>query len=504
MEPLDMESLLLGLDCGLTATKAVVFDMDGRERGKAVARSPHFSSHPRWVERDMDALWDDCVDVIAGAIKEAGASPGDIAGVGVTGHGDGVYLVDSEHRPVRPAILSLDSRAFEWVERWRASGAADEVLRLTGVRAWAGSPAALLSWLRLNEPEALSRARYCLSCKDWVKLKLTSTVTTDLTEANWSCNDVRTQEYSPAALRLYGLEELARLLPPVVDSCVVVGGVTAEASADTGLVVGTRVVAGLHDIDASAIGNGATQPRRLAVIAGSFSINAVISSAPAVDPRWSCHSFVTRGRWLNSAFSPASSANLEWFVREVCHEQDFDFAGREVSAVLDHRREVWFMPFLYGSPISDNASAAFVGLRGWHGRGEMLRALFEGVVFNHKMHVDALTSVLQISDARLAGGGSRSPVWCQMFADALGLSVAVAAAPEAGALGAAACAGVGVGAFATLEQGVDRMVRVVATYEPTAAGAESLRDGYEKYLELTRLLVPCWNAISPAQQISWH
>lgn len=495
-----MGFLLLGLDCGTTATKAVVFDLEGRELGTAVAPSRHVSPHPRWVERDMDDLWGDCVEVIAGAIREAAASTVDIVGVGVTGHGDGVYLVDGAHRPVRPAILSLDSRALELVEGWRANGVADEALRLTGLRPWPGSPVALLSWLRVNEPEALSRARYCLSCKDWVKLRLTGNVTTDFTEANWYLNDFRTQDYSPAALRLYGLEGLARLRPHVADSCVVVGGVTKEASAKTGLAVGTPVVAGLHDIDASAIGNGATQPRQLAIIAGSFSINEVISSAPAVDPRWSCHNFVNRGQWLNSAFSPASSANLEWFVREVCREQGFDFASREVSAILDRRREVWFMPFLYGSPIAHNSSAAFIGLRGWHGRAEMLRALFEGVVFNHKMHVEALMSALQISDARLAGGGSRSPVWCQMFADALELPVAVAAAGEAGALGAAACAGVGVGAFATLEQAVDQMVRVAATYEPNAGGAESLRDGYEKYLELTRLLVPCWNAISPAQQ----
>jgi L-xylulokinase len=490
-----MAPLLLGLDCGLSATKAVLFGADGTERGKAVVRTAHSSLRPHWVERDMDVFWLDCARVIAAAIDDAGANAKDIVCVGLTGHGDGVYLVDEQYRPVRPAILSLDSRAVDIVDHWRSTGIEPDLLRVTGQRPWPGSPAALLAWLKVNEPAPLDRARFLLSCKDWVKLRLTGRVSTDPTEANPSFCDVTTQTYSAQALCLFGLETSERLLPGVIESYAVAGEVTMEAAAQTGLFAGTPVVSGLHDTDACAVANGCIEPGRLLIIAGTWGVNETISRRPEVDPRWSCRNFIAKGRWMNSARSPASTTNLDWFMREILREPNFESIDEEVAISLAAPREVWFTPFLYGSPLGEDASAGFVGLRGWHQRADLLRALFEGVVFNHKMHVDALTSVFSISDAWLTGGGSRSQVWCQMFADALGMPVSVSASGEAGALGAAVCAGVGVGLFPTLESGVDQMVHVAATYEPTSAGGASLRDGYEKYRKLIRTLVPFWNGL---------
>jgi L-xylulokinase len=491
-----MAPLLLGLDCGLSATKAVLFGVDGEEQGKAVVKTTHSSPRPHWVERDMDVFWLDCTRAISAAIEDAGANAKDIVCVGLTGHGDGVYLVDEQYRPVRPAIVSLDSRAVDIVEHWRSMGIVSDLLRVTGQRPWPGSPAALLAWLKVNEPEPLGRARFLLSCKDWVKLRLTDRVSTDPTEANPSFCDVTTQTYSVEALRLFGLETSEPLLPGVIESCGVAGEVTMQAAAQTGLSPGTPVVSGLHDTDACAVANGCIEPGRLMIIAGTFSINETVSRHPVVDPRWSCRNFIAKGRWMNSARSPASTTNLDWFVREILREPSFHSIDEEVAAAVASPRDVWFTPFLYGSPLGDDTSAGFVGLRGWHRRADMLRALFEGVVFNHKMHVDALTSVFSISDAWLTGGGSRSQVWCQMFADALGMPVSVSASGEAGALGAAACAGVGVGLFPTIESGIDRMLHVAATYEPTSAGEASLRDGYEKYRELIRALGPFWTEVS--------
>lgn len=497
-----MESYLLGLDCGLTMTKAVVFDRNGVERGQASVRIPHDSPLPRWVERDMDELWHQSAGVIRRAIELAGVRSETIAGVGVTGHGDGIYLVDADGSPVRPAILSMDSRAFAILDRWRAAGVMDQALALTGQVPWPATPAALLTWLRTNEPRALAKASVALGCKDWLKLRLTGVATTDPTEASLSFTDVRTQAYSSAALDLYGLADCERLLPQVVDSPAVAGTVTSRAAAETGLPVGTPVVSGLHDVDACAIGTGCTGPGRLSVIAGSFSINQTISDHPVVDARWSCRNFGTPGRWMNMAVSPASATNLEWFVRDLLEADGprpggggFAFVDAEVGAVLPDPREVWYLPYLYGSPVSDRASGAFAGLRGWHHRGHLLRALLEGVVFNHRMHVEALRSAFpNLAEARLTGGGSRSRVWVQMFADALEMPITLTASDETGALGAAICAGVGAGLFPDVAAAAERVVRVGETLTPDAAGVVTMRDGYAGYVRLVEALRPFWQA----------
>jgi L-xylulokinase len=426
----------------------------------------------------------------------------DIIAVGVAGHGDGMYLVDARGRPVRPAISSLDSRAYKLLERWSQAGILEKALRLTGQRPFAASPAALASWLREFEPESLERSRWLLFCKDWIKLKLTGEVSTDPTEASASFTDVNTQRYSGAAFELYGLEEISERIPPVVGCTEIAGKVGREAAAETGLARGTPVVSGLHDVDSSALGTGCVYSDRLCLVAGTWSINGTVSTEPVLDARWACRNFIEPGKWMHMSTSPASATNLEWFVRHLCANEveeaagqnlsSYDFISDEVEATLGESPQVFYLPFLYGSPHGDLATAGFFGLRGWHTRGHLLRALFEGVVFNHKVHVDALRSAFRVSEARLSGGGARSELWRQMFADALGFPVHVTNTEEAGVRGAALCAGIGAGIYGSLNEAVDRVVRVVDTYEPRSEQHEQLTRAYDVYLSAVEALSPFW------------
>ncbi len=497
-----MASYLLGIDSGLTLTKAVVFDAGGREIGFGEARVPHVNPNPRWVERDMAAVWSACAESVRSALAGSGIGAEEIVAVAPTGHGDGVYLIDEGGAPVRPAVLSLDSRAVDVVEGWREDRVFEAALPLTGQQPFAASPAPLLAWLREHEPASFDRTRWLLTCKDWIRYRLTGQIGTDFTEASLAFSDVGTQRSSERALDLYGLRAVGSWLPPVATSSAVVGGVTEEAAAGTGLRAGTPVVAGLHDVDASAVGTGCVRPGQLAIVAGTWSINEVISAEPRTDPRWACRNFVEPGRWMNMAYSPASATNLEWFVRELCPleteraaavgESPFALVDREVASVWGEEARVFFHPFLYGSPHGDRASASFFGLRGWHRRGHLLRALLEGVTFNHKAHVDALRSAFAVDQARLTGGGAQSELWSQLFADVLGVPIVVTDAREAGARGAAFCAGVGVGMYGSLAEAAERAVRVVRVHEPDAARQEALAESYATFAALAAALEPVW------------
>lgn len=499
---------LLGIDAGSTVTKAVLFDEKGTEIASASSRVKVETPQPRWVERDMNALARASLEAVKELVAAIPApySSADIVAIGITGHGDGMYLVDSAGHPVRPAILSLDTRAQKIVDAWHQDGTAAKASELTGQPPFAAAPSALLAWLSANEPESVARATAALSCKDFLKLIFTGTISTDLTEASSSFTNVRSQMYDTAALDLYGLGHLDRFLTPIVESCDIAGHITEKTALETGLAVGTPVVSGLHDVDACAVGTGSITAGDLTVIAGTYNINEIISDRPMTGEGWLCRNFAIPGLWMNMAVSPTSATNLEWFIHHLSsfqhegHEDVFAVLNEELESVAADPSDILYLPFLYGSPFQSEASGALIGQRAWHTRGHLVRAVLEGVVHTHRWHIEQLRGSFSQRRVTLAGGGSRSPIWAQMFADSLRAPVKVLASRETGALGAAICAGVGAGVFSDLSDGVAKAVHLKQSYEPTIEGAANMESGYGVYGQSILSLGPIWAKLSHASE----
>ncbi|ALN73721.1 FGGY-family carbohydrate kinase [Aureimonas sp. AU20] len=493
---------LLGIDNGLTVTKAVVFDIDGTQLSVARRRVPQSMPRPRWVERDPAGLWTATAEAIREAIALSGRPAEDIRAVAATAHGDGVYLLDRDRRPLRPGILSLDSRALDLVSAWRQGPLFEKALALTGQTPHVSAPSALLAWLKAEEPETFAEIGHVLACKDWLRFCLTGEVGTDRTEASTSFTDVRTQIYSAEALELFGLSELGSALPPMFGSGEIAGVVTREAAEATGLVAGTPVAAGLHDVTASALGIAAHRPGCVGIVAGTYSINEVVSKAPRTDPRWFCRNAIEPGCWNSMSISPASTANYDWFLDRLC-ERDQKAAieaGQSIHAVLAAEMEaafarpstLFFHPYLFGSPHGDAASASFLGLHGWHDRSDMLRAVLEGIAFNHRTHVDALRDGFPFESAMLTGGGSRNPAFAQLFADVLAMPVSVPGTEEAAAFGAALCAGASVGLYASPLADPRDLSVVTRTFEPDARRAAEMNERFGLFTRLAEAMKPYW------------
>ena len=496
---------LLGIDSGLTVTKAVIFDVDGTPLAVARRRVTQFMPKARHIERDMDELWTATADAIAEAISLSKRPASDIQAIAATAHGDGIYLLDRSRKPLGRAILSLDSRAGAIIDRWLESPIADEALDLTGQLPHVSAPSALLAWIKEKEPARFGNIGHILSCKDWLRFCLTGVIGTDRTEASTSFTNVRDQDYSQDALRLFGLDELKDALPLASRSDEVVGRVTSAVASRTGLAEGTPVVAGLHDVTASALGAGGYASGVVAVIAGTYSINETLSSEPRVDKRWFCRNAIAPGQWNNMSISPASTANYDWFLDTLCagERADTEATGQSVHALLAPEIEAafnrpstaLFHPYLFGSPYGASASAGFFGLGGWHDRGDMLRAVLEGIAFNHKIHVDALGDGFSFSEARLAGGISRNPVVVQMFADVLGMPVTVTETDEAAAWGAALCAGAGIGLYADPQSDPRDVGAIAKTYHPDAGRSADYRVRYDLFREIAEAMTPLWPKI---------
>lgn len=496
---------LLGIDSGLTVTKAVVFDADGTVLSVARRRVPQLIPEPRHVERDMDGLWTATADAIREAVGKSGRPANDIVGIAATAHGDGIYLVDRDLNPLGPAVTSLDTRAFEVADAWNEGDIGDRALELTGQKPHASAPSAVLRWIRDRQPERYARIGHILAAKDWLRFCLCGTVGTDRTEASTSFTNVQTQDYDEEALGLFGLEALAPCLPPMAASTEIVGTVTRLAALETGLIEGTPVMAGLHDVTASALGMGGYREGVVAVIAGTYSINETVSRTPKIDARWFCRNGILPGEWNNMSISPASTANYDWFLEkffaleaadaERAGESIHDLVAREFEAACARPSSAIFHPYLFGSPFGGATSASIFGLNAWHDRGDVIRAVFEGIAFNHRIHVDALVDGFKPKSARLTGGISRNPALASLFADILGLPVTATRMEEAAAWGAALCAGVGAGLFSEPTDDPRDLEALETTYYPDSARRKAYDEKYAVFLELTETMKPLWRKL---------
>lgn len=315
---------LLGIDAGCTAVKAVVFNLKGRE--VAIARRKLSTLHPapNHVERDVKSLWCCTKDAIAEVLNSRDVDPDKILGVGVTGHGDGLYLLDDDGRPVRNGILSLDSRARLVVKEWEEEGIMEEIFPIIGQKPHVCSPSSILAWMKRKEEDSYHRARWILFCKDVIKFELTDVICTDETDPSASLVDVKTRRYVDEIFETLGIEECIDKLPEIILGWETCGEVTAQASRETGLKQGTPVASGLHDIDATALGSGCLENGQLTMIVGTWSINEVILDRPILDPEKRCQTrtYGAPDRWLLLNANPSSAANLEWFVEQFCdHER---------------------------------------------------------------------------------------------------------------------------------------------------------------------------------------
>ncbi len=504
--------MLLGLDCGSTAVKAVLFGPSGRTVATGTRRTEPVQPAPNWVEHDMDRLWQLACGAISDALGAVPPGAGAVDAIGVTAHGDGLYLTDRAGRPLGAGITSVDSRSRGVRADWASGGLLDEVEKISGQRPYPYAATSLLGWIRQNQPERYARIGHVLFCKDWLRYRLTGVVATDPTDASTAFTEARTQRYSDHLLSLLGLEAVKPALPEILPSSAVIGTLSPAAAAETGLRAGTPVAGGMHDVTASAVGLGNFEPGVVSITAGTFSINETLSDRLAVDPRWNARAGLRPGQWMNMSISPASSNNVDWFLR-VAYAAEWEAASRggpslweavetdlAAPAVAD---APLFHPFLYGSPYDAPASAAFLGLRSWHGRADMLRAVVEGAVFNHRYHVDALRSAFPVDRAGITGGGTSHARSARFFSDALGLPVDVPEATEVGALGAALLAGVGIGLFPSLEDAIEHACRVTARYEPDMSRYAALSERFARYVALAEAILPLSAPAAERVPASW-
>lgn len=501
----------LGLDNGGTATKAALFTRDGREAGVCAVDTLVHTPRPGFAERDMEEMWQANCRVIRAVLVQSGISPADISGIGVCGHGKGLYLWGKDGKPARAGILSTDNRAYEYPLRWEADGTQQKAFQKNCQKILSCQPAALLAWLRDHEPEVMQNLKWVFGCKDYVRFRLTGEPGAELTDLSGTgLLNLYTRDYDDELLRLLGLESVREAFPPICRSAEIVGFITPKAAAECGLSQGTPVIGGMFDIDACALAAGVTDERKLCMIAGTWSINEYLRRQPVTDGSVSMNSlFCLPQYYLIEESSPTSAGNLAWFVRQLLPElhQQAKAQGESVYKILDSwaaKIPPWefvpvFLPFLLAGNVHPNAKAVFAGLTAFHTREHLCRSVYEGIAFSHRYHFEKLMCSRpdQPFDCiRLAGGAARSEIWAQMFADVMGSPVETVLAGETGALGCAMAVSAALGDTASLPDAALQMCSVSARAKPNPKA----RGIYDEKYALYRTTIDCLDSLWPRMQ----
>lgn len=507
-----MDGYILAHDLGTSGNKATLYRPDGTLAAAVVAAYPVSYPHPGWVEQDPEDWWGAVCTSTRELLEKSGAGPEEILCVSFSAQMMGCLLVDREGAPLRPMITWADTRA-KAEERFLCDAVGmEQIYAITGHRASASYSAAKLLWVKSREPELYHRAYRMLHAKDFIVYRLTGRFLTDYSDASGTnLFDLRKKCWSEEICR--ALDIPMDLLPQAVPSATVAGAMLPQAAGACGLRPGTPVVLGGGDGSCACVGAGVTAPDSAYCVMGSSAWISMASTAPVFDREMRTFNWLHLDPDLYTPCGTMQTAGLSysWFRDALCPEERRMAAQKGISVyeIINAAAEktppgaggLLYLPYLLGerSPWWDrHARGAFVGLSASTGRGEMARAVMEGVGFNLRAILESLQEQVPVEALTMIGGGTKGRLWLQILSDIWQKPLSLPAyREEATSLGAAVCGGVGIGLYpdyhvaASMNPKVEELqpsremsIRYQALYDAFNAAYAALKPVYCKLSEL--------------------
>ncbi|MEA3345920.1 MAG: FGGY family carbohydrate kinase [Chloroflexota bacterium] len=492
-----MKQYLLGLDQGTTTCRAVLYDLEAHVLGEAYREVHPRHPHPTWAEVDPEDWWRATASVIREALEGARVDARQIVSIGLCALLHAAVPVDREGQPLARAMLWMDQRCQPQVE-WmiQEHGAEIEAVMGTGRRPSTTVTAPKLRWWLENRPEIIRRTYKFLWPKDFIRYRLTGTMASDPTDAGGAFLLHPERRWATEIMNIIGVP--AEKLPPMLEPYKVAGQVTSQAAQETGLAEGTPVVAGCGDTLATLIGANANQPGRGCLYIGTAAWLNLGSFSRYFAPPQARSS--GQRRWSFGA-AATTGATVKWFrdlvsgypegggVRELL---DYEPLFEEAATVEPGADGLIFLPHLMGERGLNNpyAKGVLFGLTLAHGRHHLMRAILEGSAYFLRQLIERGGEPLE--EMVVVGGGAKSPLWRQIFADVTGVRVISPRILETGALGAAILAGVGIGIYPDVAEAAERLVEIVSDHPPNPRWQERYEAMYRIYRELEDRVAPLY------------
>ena len=491
----------VGIDSSTTATKALLISADGEVLGVASSEYTYETPRSMWTEQHPELWWRATIASIRQALSQSQVDPADVKGVGLTGQMHGLVLLDRAGEVLRPAILWNDQRTAAECDEIRERLGKDQLIQITGNDALTGFTAPKILWVKNNEPEIFAQVGQILLPKDYVRFKLTGEYATDKAGgAGTLLFDVRKRDWSRTVVD--ALEIDPAWLPLTFEGTAVTGHISPQAAEATGLKMGTPVVGGGGDQSAQAVGVGAVEPGIVALTLGTSGVVFASTDEPFIEPEGRLHAFchAVPGRWHLMGVMLSAAGSLRWYRNTLAPDVDFDTLLAPAADVSPGSEGLLFLPYLTGerTPHPDPlARGAFVGLTVRHTRPHLTRAVLEGVAFGLRDSFELMKSagLAEIRQARVSGGGAKSPLWRQIMADVLDSELVIVNTTEGAAYGAALLAATGAGVFPDVASACAATVQVTGRTMPGTARV-TYQEIYPTYRELYPALSPTFNAVA--------
>lgn len=484
---------LMGIDVGTSSTKVLVIEESGRVVAEASHEYPISTPKEGWAEQDPELWW----KAFRESIRKISESVlREVVAIGLSGQMHGTVVLDRFGRPLRPAVIWADRRSLPQCREIYARFGRESVLELVCNPMMPGFMGPTLLWLLENEPQTVRDANVVLLPKDYVRLRLTGSVATDVSDASATLLfDVKARRWAEELVSSLGIP--LNLLPEVLESTDVAGEVTDEASEETGLSAGIPVIVGGGDSQVGAVGCGAVKEGLISSNIGTGGQVFATINHVKVDPKHRVHTFchAVPGRWCLQGAILSAGLSLRWFrdnlahmekvIGDLCSLDPYELLSMEAEAAEPGCRGLIFLPYLLGerSPhMNPNAKGVLFGLTIEHRRAHIIRAIMEGVVYALKDSLEVFKELSVRAERVISrGGGAVSRLWRRIQADVFGVEVVRCKVGEEAALGAALLAGVGVNVYRDVENACSEAVKTVDTESPNPENVKIYEHYYSKF-----------------------
>lgn len=507
---------LLAHDLGTSGNKATLYDTEGRLVDSAIYTYQTLYPHSRWVEQNPEDWWTAVCVTTRALLEKAAVKASDILCVSFSAQMMGCLLVDGQGVPLRPMITWADSRAWAEEAWMRAQAGAERAYRITGHRLGASYSAAKLLWVKANEPDVYRRADKMIHAKDYIIFRLTGRLVTDFSDASGTnLLDIEKKVWSDELVSAFGLRR--DLLPELRPSADVAGRVTPAAARACGLAEGTPVVVGGGDGSCACVGAGVVAEGLAYNVIGTSSWISHAARRPHFDPEMRTFNWVHLDPALYTPCGTMQAAGLsyQWYKNTLCGDEaaQAEREGRGVYDLLDEAAAaarpgaggVLYLPYLIGerAPLWNlNARGAFVGLHASTQKGDLSRAVLEGVGCNLRIILEVFASTQPLDNIIMIGGGAKGRTWLQILADIWQRTLRVPTyIEEATSLGAAICGGVGIGLFRDFKA-CEAFNPVVDEIRPNPARKALYDTLFSLFQQTYEQLIPVYDRLADARELT--
>ena len=486
----------IGIDVGTSNVKAVLISEEGHEKKVAYRKNEPLYLGASKVEQDMTVLWDKVLACITEVV--AGENMADILGIGLTGQGEGCWLVDKDGKPVSQSILWSDGRAKDLVDDIiKDKELYDRIYQQTGTQPLTGTALTLLLWSKQHRKDILDRADKLMFAKDWIRYKLIGTIELESSDAGTSLLNIETLAFEGQFFDDIGLGDYKHLISGVNKSYEIAGKITPEIAAITGLKASTVVSYGALDVIATTMGVGAIHNGDICTILGTTcATNIVTNQIEPGKENTRIEKHILDDLYIDLKPTMSGTTNIDWMFKELAEGLNYQEVDDKLIKMKAVPSGVIYHPYLSTagerSPFYDsNARSSFFGLSMETTKMDMIKAVYEGIAFSIKDCLN-FSQITEDSVIYLAGGGAASKAWKQIIADVTNLTVIVLEGTEFAAKGSVMGMAVELGIYETIEDAAREMCHANEMYHPIAENVVSYEAFYELYLTMRLNFTTLW------------